>query len=434
MLAAIKKPRLGEIARSLPLLLLGCGEPPRGVETPVHLSCPSLPKSPESHRLALALLCCTPLLVVSTFLVAPLANASDTIRAGSVSPVNSSSSPSDVDSRNIRDGISEVKPPPTPLPRCPPPPSLSRCHTPSPSAAVLRRNPPDFPDRLFLRLSEDELEAVRPREGSGVVRRGEPLRVGDESRFCTREGARVESVDGREGVCRVCGGDIWGGGGRCLFVLVKVVSVLEREEGLRIPRANLQDRSVLSAAAAGIPCTAHVLPLLRTATNAHLVSTAVRSPTLAVGRAVSLAGSLRRWEMEVFRDSGSGFGIRDPSQACALLAVRCCVWRSVGVPPLLSMLGGGGGLVMSGLSNGAGGQSRGPGILAPSACVRWPDAGLHTLQRLVSDLLCAGAAIQRPRNQRVFDTRLFYSTPLGKGKQPERRHQCALSRSNHLGL
>lgn len=159
-----------------------------------------------------------------------------------------------------------------------------------------------------------------------------------------------------------------GGGGRCLFVLVKVVSGLEREEGLRIPRANLQDRSVLSAAAAGMLCTAHVLPLLGTAADAHLVSTAVRSPTLAVGRTVSLAGSLRPWGMEVFRDSDSGFGIRDPSQACALLTVRCCVWRSVGVPPLLSMLGGGG-LVMSGSSNGAGGQRRGPGLLAPSACV-----------------------------------------------------------------
>lgn len=84
----------------------------------------------------------------------------------------------------------------------------------------------------------------------------------------------------------------------------------------------------------------HVLPLLGTAAaDAHLVSTAVRSPALAVGRAVSLVGSFRPWEMEVFRDSDSGFGIRDPSQACALLTVRCCVWRSVGVPPLLSMLG-----------------------------------------------------------------------------------------------
>lgn len=212
-------------------------------------------------------------------------------------------------------------------------------------------------------------------------------------------------MDGREGVCRVCGGNIWGGG-RCLFVLAKVVSVLEREEGLRIPRANLQDGSVLSAAAAGIPCTAHVLPLLRTATNAHLVSTAVRSPTLAVGRAVSLAGSLRPWEMEVFRDSDSGFGIRDPSQACALLAVRYCVWRSVGVPPLLSMLGGGSGDVR--VVERSRWSMSGPRSLgAKRACVRWPDAGLHTLQRLVSDLLCAGAAIQRPRNQRVFDTRLF---------------------------
>lgn len=70
-----------------------------------------------------------------------------------------------------------------------------------------------------MRPNEDELEAVRPREGLGVVRRGEPLRVEDESWFCTSEGARVESVDGREGVCRVCGGDIWGGGGGvCLFL------------------------------------------------------------------------------------------------------------------------------------------------------------------------------------------------------------------------
>lgn len=182
MLAAIKNPRLGEIARSLPLLLLGCGDPPSGVEIPVHLSCPSSPKPPESHRLALALLCCTPLHVVSTFRVAPLANASDTIRAGSVSPVNSSSPTptSGFGSRKIRIGISEVKNLPTPLPRCPPP-SLSRCRTPSSSAVVSRRNPPDFLDRVVLRPSDEELEVVRAREGSGVVRRGEPLSVEDES-------------------------------------------------------------------------------------------------------------------------------------------------------------------------------------------------------------------------------------------------------------
>lgn len=49
---------------------------------------------------------------------------------------------------------------------------------------------------------------MRVREGSGVFRRGEPLRGDDESWFCASEGARVESVDGREGVCRVCGRDI----------------------------------------------------------------------------------------------------------------------------------------------------------------------------------------------------------------------------------
>lgn len=67
---------------------------------------------------------------------------------------------------------------------------------------------------------------MRPKEGLGVVRRGEPLRVDDESWFWTSEGARVESVDGREGVCRVCG-DIWGVSG-CLCKK-KVVSGLSRE-------------------------------------------------------------------------------------------------------------------------------------------------------------------------------------------------------------
>lgn len=61
---------------------------------------------------------------------------------------------------------------------------------------------------------------------------------------------------GGRGSVACVGGTFGGGGERCLFVLAKVVSGLEREEGLRIPRANLRDRSVLSAAATGISCTA----------------------------------------------------------------------------------------------------------------------------------------------------------------------------------
>lgn len=136
---------------------------------------------------------------------------------------------------------------------------------------------------------------VRPREGSGVVRRGEALRVDDESWFWTSEGARVESVDGREGACRACGRDIWGGGGGISGCLCKrVVSSLSRElwPSKFADRAE-QSRAVLSAAATGMPCTtsaggAHLVSLVSVVSVVSLVSTVF---VLAVGQSVSQAAS-----------------------------------------------------------------------------------------------------------------------------------------------
>lgn len=126
------------------------------------------------------------------------------------------------------------------------------------------------------------------------------------------------------------------GGGECLFVCVKVVSGLERGRVGGIPRANLQGGSVLSAAITGMLCTAtagncwcwrspcfHVLCFPYSSSRSCSFS---RSLSPAVGN-----GNISY--------SGLGFGIRDPSQMCALLTAW---WLCVGecrCSPLPSMLG-----------------------------------------------------------------------------------------------
>lgn len=119
---------------------------------------------------------------------------------------------------------------------------------------------------------------MRPREG--VVRRGEPLRVDDESWFWTNEGARVESVDGREGVCRVCGRDIWGVSG--CYAKGGQWSV-ERIMAGQIRRAGQASAqcSVLQ------PLVCHVPPVLGGLTFVSLVSLVSTPFVLTVDQSVS---------------------------------------------------------------------------------------------------------------------------------------------------